>query len=148
MKKFLSLSVLVIMVISFQSCAISQFEGKDEVRIVKIEHSNLNELYVRANNWMVETFNNAESVIQFSDKESGTISGRYLLGYLTQNSGRVFATIKIQVKDGAAKITVSPESFQYAVGMSYYTGIDAENDVENLLNEFEQYMLQKEDNNW
>jgi len=44
----------------------------DEVNI----QGTKNELYVKANLWMVDQFSNAKSVIQFSDKEAGVfISG-------------------------------------------------------------------------
>jgi len=73
------------------------------------------DLYVKANKWMIKSFNNAESVIQFSDKESGTISGKYLLfGAITAGlyganiDSRIFATINVECKDNKAKIEVMP----------------------------------------
>jgi hypothetical protein len=103
---------------------------------------------------MVEAFNNAESVIQFTDKESGTISGRYLLGTVF-NAGngparRAYATIKVRVKDDAAKISVTPESFSYAKGNIYtlYTEEDAKRDIGELINSFEIAMKRTEDNDW
>lgn len=104
---------------------------------------------------MVDTFNNAESVIQFSDKESGSISGRYLLGTVVAPSQygsgtKAYATIKIKVKDGAAKIIVTPESFTYAKGNMYtlYTEENAQSDILNLINSFKISMGTKEDNSW
>jgi hypothetical protein len=76
------------------------------------------DLFVAANSWMVETFNDAESVIQFSDKEAGIIKGRYLLGgayetytlsgHIYDRDTRVYATITIMVKDSLSKITIAP----------------------------------------
>lgn len=38
-------------------------------------------LYGMSNEWMVQHFTNAKSVIQFSNLETGTISGKYLMYY-------------------------------------------------------------------
>ena len=59
-----------------------------------------NELYIKANQWMVKTFNNAKSVIQFQDKEAGKIMGKYLMHnysftglYGTQSTSDIYALI-------------------------------------------------------
>ncbi|WP_428355003.1 hypothetical protein [Methyloprofundus sp.] len=61
-----------------------------------------------------------------------------------------YATIKIRVKNGASKITITPESFVYAVGNPYtlYTKDDAEKDVKALLSSYESTMQEKIDNSW
>ena len=117
------------------------------------------ELYISANNWMVENFNNAKSVIQFSDKESGTVTGKYLLketytysGYTASEVG-IYAIIKLQVKDGAAKITVTSDNFQSVtstlVDEQYrYGKEDAEAQVNGLISSFEQYILNDTSGNW
>ena len=67
------------------------------------------ELYVKANAWMVSAFNNAKSVVQYQDKEAGTIMGKYLMhgGTLVQSmagtttsSEEVYAIIDIRIKEG------------------------------------------------
>jgi hypothetical protein len=63
MKKSLLLTVIIILNINLQSCAIITTEGKSATKVVHIEGSNQNELYVRANNWMISAFNNADSII-------------------------------------------------------------------------------------
>ena len=137
-----------------QGCATITTESVPVESVVNVSDAEKNTLYVRAINWMVDAFNNAESVIQFTDKDSGTISGRYLLGTVF-NAGdgparRAYATIKVRVKDGAAKITVTPESFSYAKGNIYtlYTEEDAERDVDKLVDSFEAAMKRAEDNDW
>ncbi|WP_026449922.1 DUF4468 domain-containing protein [Aequorivita capsosiphonis] len=79
---------------------------------------NKDDLYIKSNNWMVETFVSAKSVVQFSDKETGIVTGRYLLKetFKEQNGIKVpinsiYAIIKIQVKDNACKISITPEEF-------------------------------------
>ncbi|WP_445956223.1 DUF4468 domain-containing protein [Yeosuana sp.] len=155
MKKSLPILIITTILLTFQSCAIITTESNPVTKIVTVENAKQNELFVRANNWMVGAFNNAESVIQFTDKESGTITGKYLLGTVTTASKygparRVFALIKIQVKDNASKITITPDSFSYAKGNPYtlYTNEKAETDINNLIKSFEKSIVQKEDDNW
>mgnify|MGYP001153032246 CR=1 FL=1 len=155
MRKLLYLPVLTLLILTFQSCAVITTESKPVTKVVNVEGATKTELYVRANNWMVSAFNNAESVIQFTDKETGTITGKYLLGTVTQANqygpaNRAFAIIQIQVKDGASKITITPDSFRYAKGNPYtlYTGEKAEEDINALMVSFEQAIKQKEDNDW
>ena len=112
-----------------------------------------NDLYVKANNWMVEQFVNAKSVVQFTDKESGTVTGKYNYksiyatnGYGQQvSSNDLFAILKIQVKDNTAKITIMPESFNTVSGdwvpkSARYTREEAVQDLTSTLNSFESYM--------
>ena len=113
-----------------------------------------NELYVKANNWMVENFVNAESVIQFTDKESGTVTGKYLLHKIyiapsTYSAGvdsDIFSIIKIQVKDGAAKISIDPQDFteietsNLTYRKLYYSKEKADLQISTLIDSFKAYM--------
>ena len=87
-------------------------------------------LYTKSHDWMISTFNDAESVIQHQDKEEGIIMGKYLLNgkvasgaYGTTLDTRVYAKIDIQVKDNKARIIIEPLSeWQYdASGMTIYS---------------------------
>ncbi len=154
MKKIIVFLVLLVVLI-IQGCAMITTKSVPVDRVVKAENTSKEQLYVRANNWVVDTFNNAKSVIQFSDKESGTISGRYLLSTVVRANEYgparyAYASIKIKVKDGATKITIKPESFTYAEGNMYtlYTEEDAKRDVNSLLGSFSNYMKKEEDENW
>ena len=128
------------------------YEGQDYVDLVSVPSTPKKDLYVRANNWMVNVFNNADSVIQFSDKDSGTISGRFLLGRITsgfQGSAprSAYAVLKIDVKDEAARITITTQSFFYADGNPYtlYTGADVDSDVKKLFASFRDALSQNDD---
>ena len=78
------------------------------------------ELFVRSNTWMVENFNNAESVIQFSDKEAGIVAGKYTF-FTKSVSVSMYdvrevessAMIKIKVKNGAAQISITPNPISF-----------------------------------
>lgn len=102
---------------------------------------------------MIKVFKNANSVIQFTDKESGTITGRYLLGAITEGPRYEFATyvyalMKIQVKEGAAKIKIAPESFQYVKAFTLYTREKAQKDIQLLMDSFEKAIKKEESSDW
>ncbi|UGU17719.1 DUF4468 domain-containing protein [Sinomicrobium kalidii] len=110
------------------------------------------DLYVKANNWMAETFVSSKSVIQFADKEAGIVTGRYLFkdfggvnlysGY--KDFGEIYAIIKIQVKDNASKITIDAEDFtevQSSLNESYrFTKEKAIQKINDLITSYESYL--------
>lgn len=154
MKKLTILALACIVALA-QGCAMITTESEPVQDVVTVESTDKDTLYVRANNWMVDAFRNADSVIQFSDKESGTISGRYLLGKIRDASSYgsaayAYATIRINVRDDAARITVTPESFTYAQGNIYtlYTKEDMERDVQELIQSFTRAMKVADDTDW
>lgn len=153
MKKYL----LLLLGITIISCgAIPQVSGPPPIN--KLVETNLNkdDNYVRANEWMVEAFNNAESVIQFSDKENGIVKGKYILkpAYISTSpyvasTPSKSAIITIKVKDNAAKITVdiSNETFHARTDKIYltYTIFDAKKAIDALLVSFQHRMIEEED---
>lgn len=68
------------------------------------------ELYVRANLLMIDIFNNAESVIQFSDKDAGVFKGKHLVYHqgATQYTSerKLFATLTVTVRDNYLKLKI------------------------------------------
>ncbi|WP_026935168.1 DUF4468 domain-containing protein [Christiangramia echinicola] len=140
----------------FQSCGTRATSSIEPItKVVPVENTNKNDLYVRANNWMVSAFKNAESVVQFSDKESGTVTGKYYLSPITAANQYgpaqdAYAIINIQVKDEAGKITVTPEKFDYMKGNMYtlYNEESAKQKIENLITSFETAMLKPENKDW
>lgn len=157
MKKLLLLPVLFL----FISCGIT---NSTPVSISPISSKinvsgEQNELYVRANNWMVGNFTDAKSVIQFSDKEEGIVTGKYLLRSTYEFSGLtavdrdIYAIIKIQLKDGASKITIKPDKFlaltSGTIQQSYQFGEDeVRRQIEDLLYSFEIYMNNDTSSDW
>jgi hypothetical protein len=74
------------------------------------------DLYTRINLWFVDAFKNAESVIEFSDKDSGVIKGKYLF---RGNDGPYpydcQSTITVDVKDGKYRVSFTlPYIFYYS----------------------------------
>lgn len=87
------------------------------------------ELFVKANRWMVTVFKDARSVIQFSDKEQGTLIGKYLLRISPYNpyyaEQPIYAVIEITVKDEKARISIKPDNYAYTkanYGVAYWNG--------------------------
>lgn len=117
------------------------------------------QLYIKANNWMVENFVNAESVIQFSDKKAGIVTGKYLLKRYPVADGLygyeqlVYAIIKIQVKEGATKISIDPEDFKegnnaYASMKYKYNKEIATQQITDLITNYENYMRTDTSTDW
>jgi len=152
MKKLLLLFASTLLL---SSCGATKYQSKEVSKVVDIPNQDQKEIYVKANNWMVSIFTDAESVIQFTDKESGTITGKYRIGTLTMAERGVlptyvFAILNIQCKDGKAKLKIIPESFGYPPMYPYirYTAEKLNRDLNILFNSFEDYMSAQSDDDW
>ncbi len=153
MRKIIFSFLTALLMFNLTGCSIRTMPTTPTVKVIHIDKEKQDKLYVKASNWMVETFNNSKSVIQFRDKESGTITGRYLLGIIAYASQYgpaqyAYAIIKIQVKDGASKITIKPEPFRYVEGIAYYTQEKAEADIKLLTESFQTYMQKTVNEKW
>ncbi|MDO6802980.1 DUF4468 domain-containing protein [Wenyingzhuangia sp. 1_MG-2023] len=77
-------------------------------KIIEVPDKSKNELYVEANSWFVKTFNSAESVIEFQDKEAGKIIGKYVFSYF---EGFYYYDVRqiiaVDVKDNKLRIVIS-----------------------------------------
>lgn len=84
------------------------------------------ELFLKSNLWMVSAFKDAKSVIQYSDKAEGILTGKYLLHYISASSGyspligsystpeyTLYAIIEIRVIDGKARISIAPDNWTH-----------------------------------
>jgi len=74
--------------------------------VVLVEDMSKDTLFTKVNMWFVDAFKSAESVIQYSDKESGVIKGKYVGNtgtklILTYN---ITSTITVEVRDGRYRI--------------------------------------------
>ena len=83
--------------------------------------SNKNSNFIKANEWMVQNFNNAKSVIQFKDKEAGIVKGKYLMKAgvisttpLVQGTPGLYSVITIRVKDSVSRIEINAPSGMYS----------------------------------
>ena len=157
MKKILFF--LIPLTIVFTSCMTTyktiQF-SEPYVKVYDNLNGNKTQLFIKANEWMVKMFKDASSVIQFTDKEEGTIIGKYLLHGELRNSGmynittdtRVYAKIDIRVKDNKARISIEPiGTWQYdpsGFTIYNYSQEDAQKDMDALVEDLVNFL--KSDN--
>jgi hypothetical protein len=129
--------LLILIITLFSSCSSVkeniQIDFHPEMRhyenIIEIPNTSQDNLYIKANEWFVETFRNAESVIQFQDKEAGIIKGKYY--YLIPKSyhdifgnyGEVgvvtYSIITVEVKENKAKIRIDKMLNNQFIEMNY-----------------------------
>jgi len=98
-------------------------------KIIQITNTTQNDLYIRANEWFVETFHNAESVIQFQDKEAGIIKGKYyylipktfhpVFGNDFELGAVTYSIITVEVKEDKARIQIDKMLNNRFVEMEY-----------------------------
>lgn len=107
---------IILMVIS--SCLITScgtmigVQGTPEMRtfekIIEVPNKSKADIYISTNTWFVENFNSAESVIEFQDKESGKIMGKYVYIYMDGIYNQmVKQIISIDIKDGKVRLFIS-----------------------------------------
>jgi len=134
MKKFTILSFCIGVSYLLNSCASIVIQDTPPPKIATFENElSKDQNYVLANEWMVESFNNATSVIQFTDKESGTVKGKYTIksAYISTNTyastDALFAIITIRVKDKLSRIEIDPptDAFFSRKSMGYEIGYTA-----------------------
>ena len=97
-----------------------------------------NEVYVKANLWLVDIFNSAKSVIQFSDKEAGIIKGKYVLYYIpaAQYIGELEkdATITLIANENQLTITINCDGRPF--GLGFYPLTRMNDDLNGLIDKF------------
>ncbi len=142
------IAIMLFALLALVSCATSSvdFEPLQEgvQKVIEVEGASQDELFVKANNWAVSAFANSDSVIEFTDKESGTITGKYYMRY-HGGSGYFWAggdvapwtLIQVNVKDGKARISLKLSSVDYYTGKgakftAMYDGYFVESDAEIL----------------
>jgi hypothetical protein len=113
--KNLRLVINLLIVISLTSCAPTKVAVNFDAPIVKVYDvkGTQDDLYIKANRWMISIFKDARSIIQFSDKAEGIIIGKYLLASNPSTGKMVYAMIEVTVKENKARISVTPDNFYY-----------------------------------
>ena len=160
--KNLLLSVLIaFLAINLTSCvSTKKLIDSPPPRTKTVENKfNKNSNFIKANEWMVETFNDAESVIQFTDKEAGIVKGIYVMrkglvttGLYGTTSTVVpfYAIITIRVRDKASRIEIDPPAGMYSqkvLDVEYgFTPDDFNMATDLLISNFEKAMLSESAN--
>lgn len=153
MKKYYAISILFLM-LSCGSTRQTSYNPDDLQKedIIYDLKGTQSELYVKAHDWMVKNFVDLESVISFTDKDSGTILGKYLIqGTITHSAyntidTRIYAYIDIKTKDNSAKINVKPTKQVNVYKDSQLEDINFR--IQSVVNSFRIFMEKESDNNW
>ena len=69
--------IILSLLLVFSGCATTTYEAEPYSLVIEAEGKTSTELFDLANRWAVTAFTDASSVIEYSDKESGVISGKY-----------------------------------------------------------------------
>jgi len=161
-KKSIKVSALFLVITVFMSsCSLTRVAipaPETETKNVETESDN-NSNFIKANEWMVQSFNNAKSVIQFKDKEAGIVKGKYLMKagvngtQYVASSPSFYSIITIRVKDNLSRIEINAPSEMFSFKVyGIETGFTKEMflaKTSKLINEFEIYMKKKSSNdNW
>ena len=116
MKRFLL--VFLPMMIIFSACATSGAKVTEPVaysEVADVVGVSQATLYTKVNMWFVDAFRSAGSVIQFSDKESGVIKGKYIGDNIMAGiyNCKISSTITVEVKDEKYRISFADPMYQY-----------------------------------
>lgn len=98
------LSLLLVMT----GCATTTYEAEPYSLVIEAPGKASTELFDLSNRWAVTAFTDASSVIEYSDKESGIISGKYSttvrLGLLDTTA---VSTISVETRDEKLRVMFS-----------------------------------------
>lgn len=87
-------------------------------KIIEVSGQSKDEIYIKANAWFVETFISAESVIEFQDKESGKIMGKYVFSYYEGvYTYDVKQTVDISIRDSKVRVIIKEPYYRTTSGM-------------------------------
>ena len=123
-KPFSAIGIFAVLSTLFYSCstimgAAAPEEARRFERVIEVPNKTQSEIYVKANAWFVETFVSAESVIEFQDRESGRIMGKYVFTY---NEGiltfAVRQTISLECRDNRVRIVINDPFIKTTHGVS------------------------------
>jgi hypothetical protein len=90
--------------------------------VIDVPDVSKGDLFTKVNMWMVDAFNNADSVIQYSDKESGVLKGKYTFTVTIANLGIVGdiynyqSTLTIEVRDGRCRVSFADPNYEHRGG--------------------------------
>ena len=158
MKTTLSL----ILIILLSSCTTFKMVSSQKTgEIIEVPGVKKDEIYIKANQWMVRIFKDAKSVIQFQDKAEGKIIGKFLLKSMGSPGGGyglysmpstmvdIYCLITISIKDNATKIDVEPMGdWKYdpsGFTIYNYSPEDADIDMKAITDNYKKVILTKED---
>lgn len=113
--------------------------------IIKDLPENAEQLFIKANSWMVDVFYNPNSVIEFTDKKQQVLIGKYLLHttFINGIHKNYFAKIDVRIKKNTIKLKINP--FTNITTSKKNAPTEIRNKIQTLFSDFETKMKKKED---
>ena len=127
---------VVLLVAVLSSCTITRgvVDFKAVGKTVVVENTSREELFDRANVWIVHTFKDPNGMVKWSNGEQGTIISKYpLVTTSSYSSYTTEVTLEIYIVDNKARIRIEPESITYT-NNSY-------NDFADKAKNIDEYMI-------
>ena len=127
MKTLSKYLIFIFVLTNLVSCGLTKTQEKippTYIRNVSNDHSKkIN--FIKANEWMVNEFNDADSVIMFTDKEAGLVKGKYTIKKNGEDNERgrygimglgqkFFVTITLRVRANETRIEIAPPDKLYS----------------------------------
>ena len=128
MNYFLVMAICLMMVSCASLVPVTSPEDSFE-QVLEFPGLSKDDLYLCANTWFVMTFTDAESVIQFSDKEGGRIAARcnvitdqwFYDGLEFGNRIKFSQVVLVNIKDGRLRLEITLLSFDPPhTALTYY----------------------------
>ncbi|MBK5261807.1 MAG: DUF4468 domain-containing protein [Peptostreptococcaceae bacterium] len=117
---FIVVTILLVTVL-FQSCATMPQANQELLqmsKVLEVEGSSADDLFIKSNLWAVSAFNRADYVIQYQDKEAGVIKGKFSESIRTGLMGIAIVDITtvmtIEIKSGKLRISFGDVSAEFA----------------------------------
>lgn len=91
--------------------------------VVQVDSLSKNDIFLRANDWIIKTFNSPKDVIQLSDKDAGKVVCKTFTGATVGKGWNkvtidpLFYLLTIEARPGRYKITATNFIHQYSVGL-------------------------------
>lgn len=157
--------IISLFVTSCVSAKVKTFDEK--VDLLEFPGQTKKQIFDKANKWAVKVFNNADAVIEYSNFETGTISGKYIYNSIDKTGvfdtyPRVKSFITVECKDGRLRLTQQPiEIFHYQTNLYGYViknqwesittvsekFINFENESENIKSSLQKY-ISSDNSDW
>jgi hypothetical protein len=105
MKKLIFISLLIL------SCATVPPEQLLQQDIIDLNGMTKEQIYQKSLEWIANSFKSYKHVIEYQDKESGTIIGNIVTPGAGIDLGSYESSIKIECKDNKSRLSIQPQNY-------------------------------------
>jgi hypothetical protein len=156
-----TLIILVTGMLSIGCVSTQPYTPVELTNVINVEGSNQKILFDKSRQWFSEYFVSGESVIDYEDKQTGTIIGNGISSIGSDTFGiieyTIHYTIRVDTKDGKLRIksTVIKHTNTDSTNGTYDTNyvpddrkLKAQNKIDSIINNLESYINNSNDSNW